>query len=50
MADKELQHPYGSAEFWRKRAQTRQQIIDRQRAKITRLERLLSASRKGGDR
>lgn len=38
------QHPYGTAEYWKKRSTTKQQIIDRQRAKITKLERLLDAS------
>ena len=38
------QHPFGSAAYWKKRAHTKQENIDRQRAKITRLERLLNAS------
>lgn len=35
-------HQYGTADYWKKRSHTKQQIIDRQRAKITRLERLLT--------
>lgn len=38
------EYEFGSVEYWQKRADTKQQIIDRQRNKITRLERQLAAS------
>lgn len=42
----EQSHPYGTTEYWQKRAETRQQIIDRQRRKIAHLERRLARAEK----